>query len=88
MIIESKSTSNTPFIKYSSIPHGCVAKIREPFFKASLLASVFIKLVCKPRIYLLFFIAASTVEAQIIVAKQIAEQISDFFKSGKVVNEV
>ena len=33
-------------------------------------------------------IAASTVEAQIIVAKQIAEQISDFFKSGKVVNEV
>ena len=33
-------------------------------------------------------IAASTVEAQIIVAKQIAEQVSDFFKSGKIINEV
>ena len=33
-------------------------------------------------------IAASTEEAQIVVAKQIAEQISDFFKTGKIINSV
>ena len=33
-------------------------------------------------------IAASTVEAQLVVAKQIAEQVSEFFNSGKVINPV
>ena len=33
-------------------------------------------------------IAASTIEAQIVVAKQIAEQISEFFITGKVINLV
>ncbi len=33
-------------------------------------------------------IAASTEEAQLIVAQQIAEQISDYFKSGKIKNSV
>ena len=33
-------------------------------------------------------IAASTEEAQIVVAKQIAEQISDYFITGKIVNSV
>ena len=33
-------------------------------------------------------IAASTFEAQLVVAKQIAEQVSDFFSSGKVINDV
>ena len=33
-------------------------------------------------------IAASTEEAQIVVAKKIAEQISDFFKTGKIINSV
>ena len=33
-------------------------------------------------------IAASTFEAQLLVAKQIAEQVSDFFSSGKVINDV
>ena len=33
-------------------------------------------------------IAASTEEAQLVVAQQIAEQISDFFKSGKIKNSV
>ena len=33
-------------------------------------------------------IAASTVEAQVIVAKQIAEQISEYFNSGKIINSV
>tara|TARA_Y100000590_G_scaffold112107_1_gene127838 strand:+ start:593 stop:1540 length:948 start_codon:yes stop_codon:yes gene_type:complete len=33
-------------------------------------------------------IAASTEEAQIVVAKQIAEQISDFFIKNKIINEV
>ena len=33
-------------------------------------------------------IAASTEEAQLIVAKQIAEQISEFFNTGKITNSV
>ena len=33
-------------------------------------------------------IAAATEEAQLVVAKQIAEQISDFFKTGKIINSV
>ena len=33
-------------------------------------------------------IAASTEEAQIVVARQIAEQISDYFIAGKIVNSV
>ena len=33
-------------------------------------------------------IAASTFEAQLLVAKQIAEQVSDFFNFGKVINDV
>ena len=33
-------------------------------------------------------IAASTEEAQIVVAKQIAEQISEYFNSGKIINSV
>ena len=33
-------------------------------------------------------IAASTEDAQIIVAKQIAEQISEFFNTGKITNSV
>ena len=33
-------------------------------------------------------IAASTTEAQLIVAKQIAEQISDFFIHGKIINSI
>ena len=33
-------------------------------------------------------IAASTVESQLVVARQIAEQISDFFNSGKIINSV
>ena len=33
-------------------------------------------------------IAASTEEAQLVVAMQIAEQISDYFKTGKIVNSV
>ena len=33
-------------------------------------------------------IAASTEEAQLVVAKQIAEQISDFFNTGKITNSV
>ena len=33
-------------------------------------------------------IAASTEEAQIVVAKQIAEQISEYFTSGKIINSV
>jgi len=33
-------------------------------------------------------IAASTEEAQIVVAREIAEQISEFFKTGKIINSV
>ena len=33
-------------------------------------------------------IAASTEEAQIVVAKQIAEQMSDYFLNGKIINSV
>ena len=33
-------------------------------------------------------IAASTEEAQLVVAQQIAEQISEFFKTGKITNSV
>ena len=33
-------------------------------------------------------IAASTEEAQIVVAKQIAEQISEYFNTGKIINSV
>jgi D-3-phosphoglycerate dehydrogenase len=33
-------------------------------------------------------IAASTFEAQLLVAKQIARQVSDFFSSGKIINNV
>ena len=33
-------------------------------------------------------IAASTVEAQLIVAEQIAQQISDYFIKNKIVNSV
>ena len=33
-------------------------------------------------------IAASTEEAQLIVAKQIAEQMSEFFNTGKITNSV
>ena len=33
-------------------------------------------------------IAASTIEAQVSVAKQIAEQVSDFFNNDKIINEV
>ena len=33
-------------------------------------------------------IAASTIEAQISVAKQIAEQVSDFFNIGKIINSL
>ena len=33
-------------------------------------------------------IAASSEEAQLVVAQQIAEQISDYFKTGKIVNFV
>ncbi len=33
-------------------------------------------------------IAASTIEAQVIVAKQIAEQVSDFFNANKIINAV
>ena len=33
-------------------------------------------------------IAASTEEAQLVVAKQIAEQISDYFKTGEIINSV
>ncbi|PPR51534.1 MAG: hypothetical protein CFH12_01027, partial [Alphaproteobacteria bacterium MarineAlpha5_Bin2] len=33
-------------------------------------------------------IAASTVEAQLVVAEQIAEQISDYFNKGEVKNSV
>ena len=42
------------------MPQGWVAKIRLPFSNASLAAFVLMKFVCKPRIYLLFFIADST----------------------------
>ena len=33
-------------------------------------------------------IAASTIEAQLVVAEQIAQQISDYFNSGKIVNSI
>ena len=33
-------------------------------------------------------IAASTIEAQIVVAKQIAEQVSDFLNNGNIINSV
>jgi len=33
-------------------------------------------------------IAASTIEAQLIVAEQIAQQISDYFNNGKIVNSL
>ena len=41
-----------------------------------------------PNLILTPHIAASTVEAQIIVAEKIAKQISDYFNSGKVTNAV
>ena len=41
-----------------------------------------------PNLILTPHIAASTVEAQIVVAEQIAEQISEYFNSGKVINAV
>jgi len=41
-----------------------------------------------PNLILTPHIAASTVEAQIAVAEQIAKQISEYFNSGKVVNSV
>ena len=41
-----------------------------------------------PNLILTPHIAASTIEAQIIVAKKISEQISEFFISGKVINQV
>ena len=33
-------------------------------------------------------IAASTIEAQIVVAKQIAKQVSDFLNNGNIINSV
>ena len=41
-----------------------------------------------PNLILTPHIAASTVEAQIIVAEQIAKQISEYFNSGIVINAV
>ena len=41
-----------------------------------------------PNLILTPHIAASTVEAQIIVAEQIAKQISEYFNNGKVINAV
>ena len=41
-----------------------------------------------PNLILTPHIAASTVEAQIVVAEQIAKQISEYFNSGKVINAV
>ena len=41
-----------------------------------------------PNLILTPHIAASTVEAQIVVAEQIAKQISEYFNNGKVVNAV
>ena len=41
-----------------------------------------------PNLILTPHIAASTVEAQIVVAEQIAKQISEYFNNGKVVNVV
>ena len=41
-----------------------------------------------PKVILTPHVAASTHEAQIVVAKMIAEQISDYFVSGKIVNNI
>ena len=41
-----------------------------------------------PNLILTPHIAASTVEAQIVVAEQIAKQISEYFNNGKVINAV
>ena len=41
-----------------------------------------------PSLILTPHIAASTVEAQIVVAEQIAKQISEYFNNGKVINAV
>ena len=41
-----------------------------------------------PNLILTPHIAASTAEAQIIVAEKIANQFSDYFNSGKIINEV
>ena len=41
-----------------------------------------------PNLILTPHIAASTVEAQLVVAEQIAEQISDYFNKGEVKNSV
>jgi len=41
-----------------------------------------------PNLILTPHIAASTIEAQVIVAEQIAKQISDYFNSGKIINAV
>ena len=41
-----------------------------------------------PNLILTPHIAASTNEAQIIVAEMVAKQISEYFKSGKIINSV
>jgi len=41
-----------------------------------------------PNLILTPHIAASTVESQLVVAEQIAQQVSDYFNKGKVINSV